>query len=64
VIPRSFVGRELADFFDSASLPLFWIARDDLIVPADQAVLDLLGYTREESTSAASSRAFTLTGMS
>jgi PAS domain S-box-containing protein len=40
--------RELADFFDSASVPLFWIGPDGVIVRANQGVLDLLGYTREE----------------
>ena len=40
--------RELADFFDSASVPLFWLGPDGVIVRANQALLDLLGYTREE----------------
>jgi PAS domain S-box-containing protein len=40
--------RELADFFDNASVPLHWIGPDGVILRANQAELDLLGYTREE----------------
>ena len=40
--------RELADFFDTTSGPLHWIGPDGVILRANQAELDLLGYTREE----------------
>jgi PAS domain S-box-containing protein len=46
VLERS--ERELADFFDNASVPLHWIGPDGVILRANQAELDLLGYTREE----------------
>jgi len=39
---------ELADFFNNASVPLHWIGPDGVILRANQAELDLLGYTREE----------------
>jgi PAS domain S-box-containing protein len=40
--------RELADFFNNASVPLHCIGPDGVILRANQAELDLLGYTREE----------------
>lgn len=40
--------RELTDFFENASVPLHWVGPDGLIIRANQAELDLLGYTREE----------------
>ncbi|MBC7933101.1 MAG: PAS domain S-box protein [Rubrivivax sp.] len=40
--------RELADFIENASLGLHWVGADGTILWANQAELDLLGYTREE----------------
>jgi len=40
--------RELSDFFSNASVPLHWIGPDGVILRANQAELDLLGYTRDE----------------
>ena len=40
--------RELADFFDNASVALHWVGPDGTILRANQAELDLLGYAREE----------------
>jgi PAS domain S-box-containing protein len=40
--------RELADFFENATVALHWIGPDGVIVRANQAELDMLGYTREE----------------
>ena len=40
--------REFADFFNNASVPLHWIGPDGVILRANQAELDLLGYAREE----------------
>ncbi len=40
--------RELADFFDNATLGLHWVGPDGTILRVNQAELDLLGYTREE----------------
>ena len=40
--------RELADFFDNASVALHWIGPDGMILKANQAQLDMLGYTRDE----------------
>src|SRR5215213_4329480 len=40
--------RELRDFVDHAVLGLHWVGADGRIVWANQAELDLLGYTREE----------------
>jgi PAS domain S-box-containing protein len=40
--------RVLADFFDSAALGLHWIGPDGTLLRANQADLDLLGYTRAE----------------
>jgi PAS domain S-box-containing protein len=39
---------ELADFFDNASVGLHWVSADGTILRANQAELDLLGYTRDE----------------
>jgi len=40
--------RELTDFFDRASIALHWIGADGIILRANQAELDLLGYSRDE----------------
>jgi PAS domain S-box-containing protein len=40
--------RELADFIENASIGLHWVGADGTILWANQAELDLLGYTREE----------------
>lgn len=39
---------ELADFFDNATLGLHWVGPDGTILRANQAELDMLGYSREE----------------
>jgi PAS domain S-box-containing protein len=39
---------ELTDFFENASIGLHWVSADGTILRANQAELDLLGYTREE----------------
>lgn len=39
---------ELTDFFENASVGLHWVSPDGTILRANQAELDLLGYTREE----------------
>jgi PAS domain S-box-containing protein len=39
---------ELTDFFDNASIGLHWVSADGTILRANQAELDMLGYTREE----------------
>ena len=39
---------ELTDFFENASIGLMWLSADGTILRANQAELDLLGYTREE----------------
>lgn len=39
---------ELTDFFDNASVGLHWVAADGTILRANQAELEMLGYTREE----------------
>jgi PAS domain S-box-containing protein len=41
-------ARELADFIENASVGLHWVGADGTILWANQAELDLLGYTREE----------------
>ena len=51
--------RELADFFDNASIGLHWIGPDGIIQRVNQAELDMLGYTRDEY-SAVTSPSFTL----
>lgn len=40
--------RELADFFENASIPIHWVGPDGIILRANQAELSLLGYAREE----------------
>jgi PAS domain S-box-containing protein len=40
--------RELSDFFENASIALHWIGPDGVILRANQAELDLLGYAQEE----------------
>jgi two-component system, cell cycle sensor histidine kinase and response regulator CckA len=40
--------RELADFFENASVGLHWVGPEGTILRANQAELDLLGYAREE----------------
>ena len=40
--------RELADFIENASVGLHWVGEDGTILWANQAELDMLGYTREE----------------
>src|SRR5262249_51604446 len=40
--------RELADFFENASIGMHWVGPDGIILRANQAELDLLGYRREE----------------
>ncbi len=39
---------ELSEFIDRASLALHWVNRDGIIIWANQAELDLLGYTEKE----------------
>ena len=39
---------ELIDFFENASVGLHWVSPDGTILRANQAELDLLGYTRDE----------------
>ncbi|MCU1276376.1 MAG: multi-sensor signal transduction histidine kinase, partial [Bryobacterales bacterium] len=40
--------QDLIDFVENASLALHWVGADGRILWANQAELDLLGYTREE----------------
>ena len=40
--------RELADFFENATVGLHWVGSDGIILRANRAELDLLGYSREE----------------
>lgn len=40
--------RELADFFNNATIGLHWLGRDGTVQRVNQAELDMLGYTREE----------------
>ena len=40
--------RELSDFIDNASIGLHWVGADGTILWANQAELDLLGYSRDE----------------
>jgi PAS domain S-box-containing protein len=40
--------RELADFFENAPIGLHWMGADGTVLWANQAELDLLGYTRAE----------------
>jgi PAS domain S-box-containing protein len=39
---------QLADFFNTAAIALHWVAADGTILRANQAELDMLGYTAEE----------------
>jgi PAS domain S-box-containing protein len=39
---------ELADFFETASIAMHWVGPDGTIMRANQAELDLLGYSRDE----------------
>jgi PAS domain S-box len=41
-------NEELADFFENASIPLHWVDGEGIIIWANQAELDVLGYTKEE----------------
>ena len=40
--------QELADFFENATIGLHWVGPDGTIQRANQAELDMLGYSREE----------------
>ena len=40
--------RELADFFDNATVGLHWVGPDGTILKANQSELDMLGYSRAE----------------
>jgi len=40
--------RHLSDFMDNANVPLHWVDADGIIVWANRAELELLGYSREE----------------
>ena len=40
--------RELADFFENATVGLHWVGPDGIILRANRAELELLGYSREE----------------
>jgi len=40
--------RELADFFENATVGLHWVGPDGIILRANRAELELLGYTAEE----------------
>lgn len=46
--PQRQTESELVDFIENAVVPLHWVAADGTIVWANQAELDLLGYTKEE----------------
>ncbi len=39
---------ELTDFFENAPVPLHWVNGSGIIIWANRAELDLLGYTKEE----------------
>jgi len=39
---------DLIDFIENASMPLHWVNGSGIIIWANQAELDLLGYTKEE----------------
>src|SRR5687767_803851 len=47
-LTKRYSPRELADFWEQAALSLHWVGPDGTILWANQAELDLLGYTREE----------------
>src|SRR6185436_6656475 len=40
--------QQLSDFFENGAVGLHWVAPDGTILRANQAELDLLGYTRDE----------------
>ena len=40
--------RELADFFENASVGLHWVGPDGIILRVNEAELELLGYSRDE----------------
>jgi PAS domain S-box-containing protein len=40
--------QELADFFENATVGLHWVGADGIILRANRAELDMLGYSREE----------------
>lgn len=40
--------QELADFFENATIALQWVGADGIILRANRAELDMLGYSREE----------------
>jgi PAS domain S-box-containing protein len=40
--------RELADFFDNAAIGLHWVGKNGIILRANKAELEMLGYTRDE----------------
>ncbi len=40
--------RELADFFENATIGLHWVGADGIILRANRAELEMLGYSREE----------------
>jgi PAS domain S-box-containing protein len=40
--------RDLEDFFENASIGLYWVGPDGTILRVNQAELDLLGYTRDD----------------
>jgi PAS domain S-box-containing protein len=40
--------RNLSDFFDNANVGLHWVGHDGVILRANQAELDMLGYAKEE----------------
>ena len=39
---------EFADFFENAAVPMHWVGPDGTILRANQAELDVLGYSRDE----------------
>ncbi|HMI05880.1 MAG TPA: PAS domain S-box protein, partial [Pedobacter sp.] len=39
---------ELSDFLENAAVPLHWVDSNGIVIWANQAELDMLGYTREE----------------
>jgi two-component system, cell cycle sensor histidine kinase and response regulator CckA len=39
---------ELTDFFENSSAPMHWVGRDGIILRANQAELEMLGYGRDE----------------
>jgi PAS domain S-box-containing protein len=41
-------AEELTEFFENASVGLHWVGADGIVLRANQAELDLLGYSREE----------------